>query len=90
MFLQYGALVAGNFGETAYTAVNINRLVLWALPLPLLVRLLVIAISSRIENIRHRRIAQAIAVVLIVAFFVVTVTCNMVQMVRYVEPTLTI
>ena len=90
MFLQYGALAAGNFGESAYTAVNVNRLVLWALPVPLLVRLLVIAMSSRIENVRHRRVAQIIAVTLIVAFFAVTVACNMVQMVRYVEPTLTV
>ena len=86
MFMQYGALVAGHFSENAYTAVNLNILVLWALPLPLLVRLIVLSVSSRIENIRHRRVVQAVVAVLIAAFVTVTIACNMVQMVRYEEP----
>ena len=86
MFMQYGALVVGHFSENAYTAVNLNMLVLWGLPIPLLVRLSVLAVSSRIENIRHRRAVQALAAVLIAAFITVTIACNMVQMVRYEEP----
>lgn len=86
MFFRYGGLVVGNFGETAYTAVNINRLVMWGMPLPFLVRLTVLAMSTRMECVRHRRIAQVIAVVMIVAFVAVTISCDMVKMLRYVEP----
>ncbi len=85
MFMQYGGLVAGHFSENAYTAVNLNIIVMWFLPIPLLVRLMILSFSSRIEPTVKRRIVQIITTALIVLFIVFTAAGGTMKMMQYTE-----
>ena len=86
MFLLFGGLTEGHFTASAYNAVNVNTLVLWALPLPLIVRLIVLSMSIGIDEIKKRRIVQAVTVALVVAFLTTTIACGSLKMMRYQEP----
>lgn len=82
--LQYGGL-EGFFEESGYTAANINIVVLTALPLPFLIRAVVLACSTG-ETSRARRLGAAIAAVVLVAAAVVLVAVGgLARPMRYVE-----
>lgn len=86
MFLLFGGLLEGRFNEAAYTAVNINTIVLWALPIPLLIRLAVLAFGTGIDETAKRRAMQIVAGLLVVAVIVTTAVGGTLRMMRYVEP----
>ncbi len=82
VFLNFGGL-AGSFAEEGYTAVNINIVLLTVLPVPFLIRGMVLAFSTR-EDSRARRMGVQIAALLITAGLVLSLALGgMMRMMRY-------
>ncbi len=82
VFLLFGGL-EGDFAEEGYTAVNINIVLLTALPVPFLIRGLVLAFSTR-EDSRTRRLGVQVAALLIAAGLVLSLAFGgMMRMMRY-------
>lgn len=82
--LHYGGL-EGSFDQSGYTAANINVVVLTALPLPFLIRTVVLACSTGDGN-RARRLGAMIAAgLLVVAAVVLVALGGLARTLRYVE-----
>lgn len=86
VFLNFGGLI-GSFDQEGYTAVNINIIVLTVLPLPFLIRGLVLAFSTR-EDSRARRLGVQIAALLIIAGFVLSLAVGGTMRTMQYDPSL--
>ena len=82
VFLNFGGL-AGTFDKAGYTAVNINIVALTLLPIPFLIRGLVLAFSTR-EVSRARRLSVQLAALLVTAGFLLSLAMGgMMRTMRY-------
>lgn len=83
MFFLFGGL-GNEFSEGGYTAANINIVLLTVLPLPFLLRGIVLAVSTR-EASAARRFGAGLAALLVTLGFLLCVAMGgMMRMVRYI------
>ena len=81
-FVCYGGLQE-TFTESGYTAANLNMILLTAVPVPFLIRSIVLACTTH-ENSRARRLGVQVAALLVaVVMGVLIATGSMMKMVRY-------
>lgn len=84
MFFLFGGLENG-FTEGVYNAANINIVLLTVLPLPFLVRGIILSLSTR-ETSRARRLGVGLAALAVTVGFVLCLALGgMMRMVRYTD-----
>lgn len=88
VFLMYGGL-EGTFDESGYVAANINIILIGALPLPFLIRTIVLVFSTREPRVGRRVGVQIVCGLLTAVLAVLIFTGNYLRMAEYVDPATT-